>query len=50
MNQQLAYEQYTHALKLGQKNHRDCVLRGSYPYPQVLDDILDGAMIAGRVD
>lgn len=50
MNQQLAYEQYTHALKLGQKNHRDCVLRGSYPYPQVLDDILDGTMIAGRVD
>lgn len=50
MNQQLAHEQYQHALKLGQKAHRDCVLRGRYPYLQVLDDILDGAMIAGRVD
>ena len=26
------------------------MLQGRYPYPQVLDDILDGAMIAGRVD
>ena len=50
MNQQLAHEQYAHALKLGQKNHRDCVLQGRYPYPQVLDEILDDAMIAGRVD
>lgn len=48
--QQEAAEHYRHALKLGQKNHRDCVLRGRYPYPQVLDEILDDAMIAGRVD
>ena len=50
MSRQEALEQYTKALKSGQKNHRDCVLRGRYPYPQVLDEILDDAMIAGRVD
>ena len=43
-------EQYHSALKRGQKNHKDCVLHGRYPYPQVLDEILDGSMVAGRVD
>ena len=47
---QEAAVQYEKALKLGQKNHRDCVHRGRYPYPQVLDEILDDSMIAGRVD
>ena len=41
---------YEKALKLGQKNHRECVHRGRYPYPQVLDEILEDSMIAGRVD
>ena len=50
MNRQEAQEQYHSALKQGQKNHRDCVLQGRYPYPQVLDEILDDSMIAGRVD
>lgn len=50
MSRQAALEQYRRALKLGQKNHRDCVVHGRYPYPQVLDEILDDAMVAGRVD
>ena len=50
MNRQEAAEQYSRALRLGQKNYKDCVLHGRYPYPQVLDEILDDAMVAGRVD
>ena len=45
-----ALDQYTRALKSGQKDHKDCVIHGRYPYPQVLDEILDSSMIAGRVD
>lgn len=50
MSRQEATDQYLRALKLGQKNHKDCVLRGRYPYPQVLDEILNDSMAAGRVD
>ena len=48
--QKEAVEQYEKALKLGQKNHRERVHAGRYPYPQVLDEIIDDSMIAGRVD
>lgn len=44
------YEQYVKAMKLGQKCYKDSVLRGRYPYLQVLDEILDDSMIVGRVD
>ena len=47
---QEATEWYGKALKLGQKDHRERVHQGRYPYPQVLDEILDDSMIAGRVD
>ena len=50
MSRQEALEQYSKALKQGQKNYKDCVLHGRYPYPQVLDEILDDSMVAGRVD
>ena len=50
MSRQEANEQYAKALKAGQKHYRDCVIRGRYPYPQVLDEILDDSMAAGRVD
>lgn len=49
-SRQEATEQYGKALRLGQKNYKEQVLRGNYPYPQVLDEILDEAMVAGRVD
>ncbi len=45
-----AVDQYAKALKLGQKSYRSCVLHGRYPYPQVLDEILDNSMAAGRVE
>lgn len=50
MSRQEAAAQYAKALKQGRKTYKDCVLHGRYPYPQILDDILDDAMVAGRVD
>ncbi len=48
MNQ--AFDQYNKALRLGQKQYRDCVLHGRYPYLQVLDEFLDESMVAGHTD
>ena len=50
MSRTEANEQYSRALKQGRKYHKDCILHGNYPYLQVLDEILDESMIAGRVD
>ncbi len=50
MGRQEAVEQFNKALRLGQKNYRSCVLHGRYPYPQVLDEILDDSMAAARVE
>ena len=36
-----ATEQYNWALKQGRKCYKDCILHGRYPYPQVLDEILE---------
>ena len=41
MNRQDALEQYLKAMKAGQKSYRSAVVHGKYPYPQVLDEILD---------
>lgn len=45
-----AQAQYAAALKAGQKCYKESVLRGEYPYPQVLDEILDEHLAAGRAD
>lgn len=45
-----AYEQYESALKQGIRYYNACVVRGDYPYPQVLDEILDDTMDAGRIE
>ena len=50
MSRQEAAQQYQEALKLGRKTYKDRVLRGQYPYPQVLDEILNDTMTAGQVD
>lgn len=50
MSRQEAAEQYSKALKQGQKSYKECIIRGRYPYPQVLDEILDEHMVTGRVD
>lgn len=50
MERQEAHEQYRDALKAGKTCYRQAVLHGQYPYLQVLDEILDDSMIAGRVN
>ena len=45
-----AQAQYAAALKAGQKCYREAVLKGEYPYPQVLDEILDERLSAGRAE
>ena len=50
MGRQEAAAQYGAALKQGRKTYHDCVLRGRYPYPQVLDEIISEAMVAGEMD
>jgi basic membrane protein A len=50
MSRQEAVSQYNQALRLGRKRYKDYVVHGRYPYPQVLDEILDEAMTAGQAD
>lgn len=50
MGRQEACEQYREALKSGKACYKQAVLHGQYPYLQILDEILDDAMIAGRVN
>ena len=50
MSRQEALQQFRQALKAGQKCYRECVHRGRYPYPQVLEERLRGCAVAGRVD
>ena len=45
-----ANEQYIKALKAGQKYYKNAVSRGDYPYPLVLDEILNENSIAGYMD
>ena len=40
MTQQDVLEEYSHALRMGQKEYKERVSRGQNPYPVVLDDIL----------
>ena len=49
MSRQEAIQQFRQALKAGQKCYRECVHRGRYPYPQVLEERLrEFAMEASR--
>ncbi len=45
-----AVEQYNKALKAGQKYCKNAVLRGEYPYPLVLDELLQESAVAGYTD
>ncbi len=44
-----AANQFEYALKAGKKYYRDAILRGEYPFPTVLDEIVDENRIASRV-
>ena len=50
LSRQEAGTQYQEALKQGRKTYKERILHGQYPYPQVLDEILDDTMTAGQVD
>ncbi len=50
MFRQEAINQYHEALKAGKAHYKNSLIHGRYPFPQVLDEILDDTMIAGRVD
>lgn len=50
MNRLDAYDYYIQAMKLGKKYYNECILSGRYPYPQVLDEICNESLAAGRVD
>ena len=50
MSRTQAVEQYSFALKLGQKYYRDALNRSLYPYPLVLDEFLDQRSLAGRAE
>ena len=50
MSRQEAYLQYNQALKLGQKYYKNALSRGVYPYPQVLDELMNENQSAGRVE
>lgn len=45
MVRQEAAEEYSRALKLGQREYKDALAKGKYPYPKVLDDILKNTHI-----
>lgn len=45
-----ALEDYKQAVRQGQKYYHDCILQGTFPYPQVLDELMDESATAGRVE
>ena len=50
MSRQEAISQYASALKQGRKSYKEALLRGRYPYPQVLDEIISDSMVAGQTE
>ena len=50
MNRQEASSQYASALKQGRKAYKEALVRGRYPYPQVLDEIISDSMVAGQTE
>ena len=45
-----AADQYSRALKEGQRYYKSAVSRGAYPYPLVLDELLHESAVAGYAD
>lgn len=39
------FDEYTKALRAGQKQYRDCLARGAYPYTPVLDEMVSDATV-----
>ena len=45
-----ATEQYIAALRSGRKYYRDAVASGKYPYPLVLEELIDPSFVSGYAD
>lgn len=45
-----ANEQYAQALKQGRKYYKEAINKGKYPYPLVLDEIVDKIQVAANVE
>ncbi len=45
-----AIQQFNRALKAGQKYYNNSLMNGSYPYPQVLNEILDERLAAAKIN
>ncbi|MBQ9263171.1 MAG: BMP family ABC transporter substrate-binding protein [Clostridia bacterium] len=50
MSRTEAIAQFNQALKLGKKYYNSCVSQGLYPFPQVLEDILENQSTAGNIN
>ncbi|MBR2287133.1 MAG: BMP family ABC transporter substrate-binding protein, partial [Clostridia bacterium] len=50
MSRTEAIEHYREALRRGQKYYHACVSQGSFPYPQVLENIFPESRAAARQD
>ena len=50
MSRQDALEQYEAALSAGKKYYRSCMAKGQYPYPQVLEKLLENQETGGQVN
>ena len=50
MSRQEAVVQFNQALKLGQKYYKNAISRGIYPYPQVLDELVNENQSEGRIE
>lgn len=49
MNRKEAMEEYIHAQKRGQKEYREAMAAGRYPYLPVLDDLLENAKVESQL-
>src|SRR5699024_1421801 len=49
MNRKEVMEEYTRAQKRGQKEYREAMAEGRYPYLPVLDDILENADVESQL-
>ena len=50
MSRAEAVEAFRAAHKKAQKTYREDAEHGRWPYPQVLDDLLEGKSVAGRIE
>ena len=50
MNRQEAVNEYRQARRRGMSQYREDIREGKYPYPAVLEELLEESSVAGRVE